>query len=86
MSFHLSDYPAGPTVLLSIWLMFGLFADIVRSWWPNATVTAYNWRAPLCFAWVALIFGRHMGLTVVEQYVIVTVVVVGVQSILPQSK
>jgi hypothetical protein len=47
---------------------------------------SYNFVAPPAFTYAALLFGRHMGLTVEEQLGLVIAMFLGVWSILPQSR
>jgi hypothetical protein len=61
----------------------------VGSWlgYPLAHLRVpYNFVAPTAFTYVALLFGRHVGLTVEEQWALVIAMFLGVWSILPQSK
>ena len=46
----------------------------------------YNFVAPIAFTYAALLFGRHLGLTVEEQWALVIAMFLGVWSVLPQSK
>ncbi len=46
----------------------------------------YNFVAPIAFTYVALLVGRHLGLTIEEQWGLVIAMFLAVWSILPQSK
>ena len=56
--------------------------------WVGHTPTRspYNFVAPIAFAYAALVFGRHLGLSVEEQSALVIAMFLGVWSSLPQSK
>ena len=56
--------------------------------WLGHTPTrlSYNFVAPPAFTYAALLFGRHLGLTVEEQWSLVIAMFFGIWSILPQSK
>jgi hypothetical protein len=47
---------------------------------------SYNFVAPTAFTYAVLLFGRHLGLTIEEQWGLVIAMFLGVWSILPQSK
>jgi hypothetical protein len=78
---------AGPGLFLFALAMLLNLANIVHYYWPSSYKPP-NFAPPTAFAWAALIFGRHLGLSVYEQYEVVGLIfigVVGVVSVLPQS-
>jgi hypothetical protein len=70
--------------LLCLTLISTVLVPLVQSW--SGPIPRSNFVTPPALAYVALLFGRHSGLTVGEQWTLVAAVFVGVWGILPYSK
>jgi hypothetical protein len=76
-----------PANLLVALAILALLIVALGSWLGHTpTRSPYNFVAPIAFTYAALLFGRHLGLTVEEQSALVIAMFLGVWSILPQSK
>ena len=86
---HFFATTEGPLACLALYAVILNLWNLAVSFWPplkNKGACPVNWLVPVCFTWVALLFAKHSGLTIVEQYYVFSALLVACFSLLPQSK
>jgi len=87
MSLFTESVLQNPANLLVGLAILALLIVALGSWLGHTpTRSPFNFVAPTAFAYAALVFARHSGLTLEEQSGLVIAMFLGVWSVLPQSK